>query len=254
MATAVRAGDLFVLSDFERYARVVHPDGSLTPITTVARLVPRPGDTFFAKVHGLRLVDADRGRMTRLPDAPGTDGVDVATVAADGSVVGMAARPPLENPTGTWVVMLHGTTWSRVSLSERPEDGPLPGYVVTSGGHIAAMSTYDGATVAPVGTLGISADRGRTWTRLHRHDVPFTTVDSIAATSTGVLYVATPEGALYRSAGHDWTTFVRVHLPGRIGQIQSAGHEVAGLTGDYPDLHLLLLDDSGHHRDLGPLR
>jgi hypothetical protein len=39
-----------------------------------------------------------------------------------------------------------------------------------------------------------------------------------------------------------------------MGQIQPAGHEVAGLTGDYPDLRLLLLDDTGHHRDLGPLR
>jgi hypothetical protein len=254
MATGVRAGDVFVLSDFERYARVLRPDGTLRPITRVAQLVPRPGDTFFNKVHGLQLVDADRAQMARLPDAPGTVRVDVATIAADGTVVGIAAQPPIENPPGTWVMMLHGATWSRVPLSDRRADGPLPGFVVTSGDHLAAMSTYDGATVAPVGTFGVSSDSGRSWTRLHKGDVPFATVDSVAATSTGTLYVATPEGALYRSAGQDWTTFVRVDVAGRVGQIQPAGREVAGLTGDYPDLHLLLFDGSGRHRDLGGLR
>jgi photosystem II stability/assembly factor-like uncharacterized protein len=169
-------------------------------------------------------------------------------------VVGVAAQPPLENPAGTWVMLLHGTTWSRVPLSDRREDGVLPAFVVTSGDHIAAMSTFDGATVAPVGTLGVSADGGSTWTRVHKRDVPFATVDSAAATSTGVLYVATPKGALYRSAGDDWTRFTRVPYRGALSRVQAAGEDVAALTGSYPDLRLVLFDASGHPRDRGPLR
>ena len=159
---------------------------------------------------------------------------------------------------GSWVLLHGSNSQAQTAVSGAPPEvtvaQALTRQVSDSAEFTGRLQAVNTVQVQPRVGGFINSVHFQEGALVHKGDVPFATVDSVAATSTGTLYVATPEGALYRSAGQDWTTFVRVDVAGPVGQIQPAGREVAGLTGDYPDLHLLLFDGSGRHRDLGGLR
>ncbi len=84
---------------------------------------------------------------------------------------------------------------------------------------MAALTSYDGVTAVRAGTLAVSTDAGASWTTLSGADLPFGTVDSMAATSGGRLYVAEPDGTLWRSRNPGWTAFTRVTAASGVGVV-----------------------------------
>jgi hypothetical protein len=259
LPAAYRAGGVFVVSSYERLGFVLGRDGHTTPLRRAPRLDPKPQDALVTWSKGLLLVDPACGCAAPMPHPSGdrllaSDGRSTR-IGADGTLFLVGSRPPRGDPSGTSVAWLRNGRWTTAVLSASRAEGPVPGFLAVAGDHVAAISTYDGATIAPLGTLGISTDAGRTWTRLHKGDVPFDDVDSIAATSTGTLFVLTADGQhLYRSAGSDWTRFERVAISGPLAYLQDAGTDVTALAGGYQAQGLVGFDEAGREHDLGPLR
>ena len=243
---AYAAGDRFVVNSWARLGSVVATDGSTRALTRGSfDFTP---DAFVQGGSGALAVDTHTGRTAPLPRPPNADGVAEAKRAADGAVL---ALPLLAGPGRVSLARLDKGQWSTTPVPA----GDLPGILAVSGDHAAALASSDGATVLPVETLAVSTDNGKHWTMLGKADVPFQFVESMAAAG-GSLFVTTPEGLLYRSAGSDWTRFSRVHTPTVTGLV-SAGNRVLGRLTDIggtsgfqqtPTDQLVSYDSQGKHQ------
>lgn len=222
------AGGRYVVKAWNRPGIVVRPDGSVAELHQVApgtlgpaSMVVRSGPV------GLSVVDAENAGSWRLPRPAGTEGF-VEGAVGSGPVVWTL---PMDSGGGT------------VQVRWRTGDGAWHTHVVATGGimhvpadlavsgrRVAALSSFDGATVSPVGTLAVTTDGGATWTHLGKGDVPFATVDSMAATATGVLFVAEPDGSVWRSSDGSWTRFVKVAGVGPVDGLEPAGADVLART------------------------
>ena len=213
---------------------------------TTARLVPEggrgaaAGDVVVPSDRGPRLVDPRTAGSRRLAPPAGAEGLSVATTAPDGTVW---ALPAWSGPGRVEVAWLRDGTWRSHPVDDSSSTTEVPGFLAVAGERVAALSSYDGATVAPIGVLAVSTDDGGTWTHLTRRDVPFGTVDSMAATDDGVLFVAEPGGTLWRSTDGTWTTFARVTGAGRVGGLVPAGADVLGRAAGTTDRLVLVAGD-----------
>ncbi|WP_310964494.1 beta propeller repeat protein [Nocardioides terrisoli] len=241
---AYAAGNAFVVTSWDRLGDVVDNDGTARPLRHVRSLVPARGDVTVRSAKGLLLLDPRTAAVAELPLPPGADALAEATVDVDGTVY---ALPAFAGPGKVWVARFRDRHWTHVVLSHGGARGTMPGYVVASGSHAAALSSFDGATILPVGVLGVTADGGDTWTMLTKSALPFGAVDSMAATSGGTLYLTTPDGEVYRSAEPNWTRFERVAAPRRTGELQGVGDQVVARIGTAKHPRLIVFDDSGWH-------
>lgn len=239
------AATSFVLRRWDREGVVVGRDGAIRPIRPVERGAVTASDVLVRVGKGLAVVDPARAVEWPLPPPAGTEGWDVGTVQGDGTVWATSFR---FDPTLVQVGHSEdGRAWTQHVVSDTREDGTAPsGLLAVAGDHVATMSSYDGATVLPVGVLAVTTDGGATWTHLRPEDLPFRYVDAMAATAGGTLYVA-PAGArrLYRSTDATWTRFAVV--PGSRGfdRLQPDGDRVLAGGGTLADPELVTFDDAG---------
>ncbi|MGH3510065.1 MAG: hypothetical protein ACRDPI_07535, partial [Nocardioidaceae bacterium] len=197
---------------------------------------------------GQMVIDPKSREQWPLPFSPGDTIHENGIVSSDGTV--WVLQGGGSSPGTTKVLWKrggfnawYGGAWSKRTLSTAIN--AVPGALAASGGHVAALSSFDGATDLPVGTLAVSTDAGRTWDDLHKSDLPFNAVDSMAATSGGVLFVADPVGALWRSADSTWTSFERVTGVPKVYGLEPAGAGViAQVAVKAP--RLALIDAQGH--------
>ncbi|HEU4566928.1 MAG TPA: hypothetical protein VFR99_02775 [Marmoricola sp.] len=257
---AVAWGDVFVLRSWNRPGIVVSPDGTSAPLRDVDSGTVRPGDLLLRAGRGFAVADPRTATAWPL-QAPGAVGVATATIAADGTPWVMPA-PGRDRASGKVTVRWSRQgTWHEHLLSRGTRDtgGPaMPGLLTTAGHHVVAMSSFDGATVLPVGTFAVSADDGRHWTDLTREQLPFDFVDSMAATSGGTLYVVgDPDGRgrwrLFRSTDASWTHFEQVPGARDVDQLTPGGPVVLGRTGSLEEPGLVAYDDHGNRTDV-PIR
>jgi hypothetical protein len=241
----VRAGaGGFVLKSWRRRGLAVRDDGSVLPLTPgrvgPAAVAVRAGGT------RMELADPGTGATEPLPDVPASDALADAVVAPGGTVW---ALPAFAGPGKVEVAWLRGGVWHSHAIAEPTGSAPgIPGTLAVGGTssattHVAALGSYDGATVLPVGVLAVSADGGATWTHLTRRDVPFAVVDSMAATRGGTLFVAEPDGTLWRSTDGSWTSYAEVEGAGRATDLVPAGDQVLARTATREPGLVLLADD-----------
>jgi hypothetical protein len=239
------ADGAFLVSSWDRRGVLVDDQGSTRTITKVASSTVSTGDVFIGG-KSLQVVDPGTGTFWPLGTAPDQGTWTQAAVAADGAMWAMSFRgnnlPIIWGRGGA-----AGSGWRQHVLASTDAHDSLPGYLAVAGGHVAALSGYDGATVLPVADLAVTADGGRTWTDLHQSDLPFKYVDAMAATSGGTLYVVTPGGEhLYRSSDASWTRFTEVPNPTRADSLVAAGDHVLARGGTVDAPVLVALDDVGH--------
>jgi hypothetical protein len=247
----------FVLKAWDRPGLAVEPDGTTKPLVS-GRVNPLAHDAVAVRTGGRRMELADpvTGETQPLPDVPGSDALADAAVAADGT---LWALPAFAGPGKVEVSWLRDGLWrSHVIVEPSRTRMAVPGALAVTGTwtgptRVAALSSYDGATVLPVGVLAVSVDGGATWTHLTQKDVPFHAVDSMAATAGGTLFVADPDGALWRSTNASWTGFARVTGVGRVGGLEPAGEQVLARTSARrpADIGLVLVGADG---SLAPVR
>ena len=221
----VAADGGFVLTAGTASGLLVRADGTATRLEPEDSRAPAAGDVVVRSDRGPRLVDPRTARSRELAPPAGTEGLAGATAAPDGTVW---ALPAWSGPGRVEVARLRGGTWRSHPVDDSSSTSEVPAFLAVAGGRVAALSSYDGATVAPVGVLAVSTDDGTTWRHLTRGDVPFDAVDSMAATDDGVLFVAEPGGTLWRSTDGTWTSFGRVTGAGRVGGLVPAGADVLG--------------------------
>jgi len=231
---------------------VVHPDGRTVP-TPVDALRGDPGtDSVIVQEtarHSTLLVDPTTAASRRLsmPSLGNADGWVQAVRTIDGDVFALAHG---SGPSAVAVSMLRAGTTSRHPL--RP--GTLPGYLAASGHRVAAFSSFDGATILPVGDLAVTTDDGASWTDLQRNDLPFTDIAAMAATTAGTLFVSTNDGKLFRTTNSAWTRFTTVPASGKVVGLEPAGSSVVGRVDADSTPRLSRYDDAGHATPLPPLR
>ncbi|RNM17184.1 hypothetical protein [Nocardioides pocheonensis] len=242
-ASAGAAG--FVVASWRHRGVVIDLHGRSRPIVPAASGKVRPGDVFIRDGKDLVLVDPRTATSWALPTEPDRGAWVQASVADDGSIWAMTTRghdlPMLwsKEPSAQ-------SPWRQHLMQSSDPHDALPGYLATSGRHVAALTGYDGATVLPVADLAVTSDGGQTWVDLHQSDLPFQYVDSMAATSGGTLYVVTPAGEhLYRSTDDSWTRFAEVPNPAAVGTLVPAGDHVLARGGSFEAPTLVALDDAG---------
>jgi len=234
----------FVLTAGTATGLLVRDDGTAARLVPVDSLASTAGDVVVRSDRGPRLVDPRTARSGRLTPPAGSDGLAGATATPDGTVW---ALPAWSGPGRVEVARLRDGTWRSHPVDDPSSTAEVPAFLAVAGDRVAALSSYDGATVAPVGVLAVSTDDGSTWTHLARGDVPFAAVDSMAATDDGVLVVAEPDGTVWRSTDATWRSFARVTGAGRVGGLVPAGAGVLGRAAGATD-RLVLVDGAGTAR------
>ncbi|MGY2873895.1 hypothetical protein ACVW00_001085 [Marmoricola sp. URHA0025 HA25] len=235
----------FVIGSWHRLGIVVDEQGQVRQIQRVGSGTVAPGDVF-VQVRQALLVDPRTATAWQLATTPDLGNWVQASVAGDGSIWAMRERGH-DLPMVWSKTLSPASPWKQHLMTSTDTHDSLPGYLATSGDHVAALSGFDGATVLPVADLAVTADGGATWTDLHQSDLPFRYVDSMAATSGGTLYVVTPAGEhLYRSTDASWTRFTEVPNPTRADTLVAAGDRVLARGGTFEDPVLVALDSAGH--------
>jgi photosystem II stability/assembly factor-like uncharacterized protein len=222
---------------------VVATDGTMTPLVDGAPRPVRSGDALLYSRRGLLVVDPRAARTWPLSRDNGVDRWDTGMVAGDGTTWASAAVDGQ-----VWLGWNRGGSWRHHVM---PADQPpsLPGYIAVAGDHVVSISGYDGATILPVADFAVTTDGGTTWRDLHRHDLPFTYVDAMAATDGGTLYLVTEDGhggrGLLRTTDRTWTRFTETPNPHHLAVLVPAGDHVLAQGGSYDAPALFALDDSG---------
>jgi hypothetical protein len=249
-------------SRFRRNRGSWGPDGRSRPVADAAGGDVTAGDVLArTRAKGLAVVDPRSATTWDLPGPSGAKSWEVGAVGSDGTTWLM---PMAGGGTPPGVVALHwlrDARWHQhVLWDQRRSTGgtAMPGVLAVSGHHVAAVSSFDGATLTPVGKVAVSADNGETWTDLTRDQVPFETVDSMAATSGGTLYVVGVTRGLgqwrvFRSTDATWTHFESVPAPPATSGLQPAGPVVLAVSGSGKDVRLLAFDDHGMRPEV-PIR
>lgn len=216
--------------------------GAPGPMDTVTSGAIGPGTLLVADTRKFALRAADPTTGSSWPLASdciaSQVGWQMATVASDGTVWAVPAlgsgQVSLDSgraaPT-TVCSSTDGAHW-HVAFSVPYDAQELPGMITSSGGRVALVMTGTGsATVMPVTALWTTTD-GAHWRKAPAP--PFGQIDSMAATSGGVLFAADADGTLYRST--DWSAFTRVVSP-PVSRLEADGGRVAAqLNGAGPSL------------------
>lgn len=234
--------DGYVVKAWNRKGIVVGADGSVRPVVDGDARPARAGDVVVSADNRLLLVEPRTGESWPLPPAQGVDRWDQGVVGPDGTLWATALRG-----NEVWLAWsTDGASWQHhVMPGDRPGND-LPGYVAAAGEHVASVSGSDGATIFPVVDFAVTSDGGRTWTDLGRQDLPFGTVDAMAATSDGTLYVATAGGEqLFRSTDDTWRRFAEMPNPDRVDVLVPAGDHVLARGGSRDAPALLSYDADG---------
>jgi hypothetical protein len=234
---ALATADAFLLVTDRVY--VVRADGSLDTPTAVASGRIGAVDGVVGLLHGSRVVDPDAGTTWPLPMPPEAMGTGTSFITPDGTVW---ALPLFSGEGRVEVARLRDSTWTTHRVDDPTSTAEIPAYLAVSGDHVAALTSYDGATVSPVGRLEVSTDGGASWASRSAGQLPFDTVDSMAATSGGVLFLSEPGGRLWRSADDTWTRFERVPSSGPVTVYSPAGDTVLLKTSQD---RLALVDSAG---------
>jgi hypothetical protein len=243
LPVAYAAGNTFVVASSERDGIAIDDTGGALPLVRVEEGIVSRGDVLVRSNDGLAVVDPKRGDVWQLFPASGFQGWAQGMIAADGTTWAM---PALDQES--WIAWQRGgdSGWEHHVMPAENSDRALPGYVAVAGDRVAAVSGYDGATILPVADVAVTTDGGESWVDLHHEDLPFDTVDGLAATSGGTLYVVTAGGEhLFRSADSTWTRFVEVPNPRRLAVLQPAGRRVLAQGGTRGQPLLFALDDDG---------
>jgi hypothetical protein len=231
------AGNDYVVSSWDHLGFLVDTEGRTRPLERQRH----EAATVNALIDGgakVLAVEARSATTGFLPAPTGHLRIALGTVTANGTTVASleTAGP---TPAHVSVATLDQSDWKKTVLSE----GNVTSALVSGGEHVAALASYDGIDSWAVGTLAVSPDSGRHWTQLHKADVPFDDLDALAATSTGVLFVSTVHGQVFRSTNDAWTSFVA--MP------QFRNCFVIGAIGDRilvqaPDKTYHAVDGTGH--------
>lgn len=240
------AGDSYVVqsSTARTQGIVIDHVGQIRPLSTAEDGVVAAGDALVSTRSGLAVVDPSTALVWPLPPIDGSERWANGMVSSSGVVWAM----PDLGLNRVWVSWKTSTAsaWQHHVVSQASADGSTTGDITVAGDHVAAFSSYDGVDVPSIGTLSVSADAGTTWTDLPRDELPFDSIDAMAATATGTLYVVMGGGgALFRSVDASWTHFTRIPNPQHIDRLESAGDEVLGVGGTFEQPRLFALDDAG---------
>ena len=215
---------------------VVGADGVVRPVVDGVPRPARAGDVVVSAENRLLLVDPRTGQSWPLPPAQGVDRWHQGLVSPDGTLWATALVGGQ-----VWLAWsTDGASWQHHAMPGDRVGNDIPGYLAAGGDHVASVSGSDGATVLPVVDFAVTTDDGRTWTDLDRQDVPFDTVDAMAATSGGTLYVVTAGGEhLFRSTDDTWRHFTELPNPDHVDVLVPAGDRVLARGGswDAPVLH-----------------
>lgn len=213
--------DYFVAKAPDTAGVLVRRDGS------VARLRPADQTVDPAKLApgaaavpvGPMTYPVDPTTATILPTGPGTtatgqfevapDGTAWATTVADGRAPAFSWR----TPTGSW---------QRRDLGDGPDEGVL----VVGDRRVAAFALANDGTAryGSVRAMTVASPDGATWTAVDAHTLPFTRIESIAATADGVVVVSDGD-RLYRSIDDGWAVYAAI--PGIHGINRLEGGDTA---------------------------
>ena len=254
-------GDVFVVAGPDVSGIVVDPTGASRSLRETGPEPIRSGDLVVRRGKvGLAVVDPRAGTTWPLLSPAGHEGWFDGTVSPDGTAWLLPAPAPGQGEHTVEVRWLRAGTWHGHELWKgTPSTGgtTVPGLLAVSGTHVVAMSSFDGATVLPVGTFAVSTDSGDHWSDLTKAQLPFDAVDTIAATSGGTLYVQgyahDRYAGLFRSTDASWTHFVLVPGSGRVGGLAPGGPVVLAVTGSWKHPGLAAFDDHGNRTEV-PLR
>lgn len=185
--------DYFVAKATDTGGILVHGDGTVSRLRASATGDLRPGAAWVMTADGVDPVDGAAGAVVRLRPPGGGSWTNV-TVTDDGTFWGADAEGiSWRKDDGTWHQRQIGGTGTSQLLA-------------ASGRRVAAYAVrLDHGDLAVVeGT--VSTDGGGTWSDLSATDLPFTDIESLAATADGTLFVS--DGTrVYRSTDGTWTRF-----------------------------------------------
>jgi hypothetical protein len=240
------AGDAFVVKAWNSKGVVVAADGTVRPLSAGEPGELTPDDALVPGRNGLLVADARTATTWPLPRPAGVERWTQPVVSTDGTIWGSTLVG--DQVQVWWTGDATATSgWQHRSLPGDQPGSDLPGYTAVAGQHVATMSGSDGATILPVVDFAVTTDGGATWRDLRRGDVPFDSVDAMAATSGGTLYVVTAGGEhLFRTTDDTWTRFVEMPNPDHIDALVPAGDRVLAQGGSYDSPVLLELDTEGH--------
>lgn len=239
--------------------RVVIGDG-LGLVTPIASGSLKPGVLLLAGTSRLALRVVDPATSTTWSVSAGClagqTGWMAATVSSDGTLWAVPQPAGAQHvfdagraaPT-TVCSSADGHHW-HVSFSVPFDPQAVPGMLISAGQDVALVMTGMGsATIMPVTAMWSTTD-GAHWSRAPAP--PFAQVDSLAATSGGVLFAAADDGTLYRST--DWRTFARIATNTKANELQPNGATVAArLASTQPGL-VTIADDGTVNPWPTPLR
>ena len=229
----------FVLDGPYQQPLVVGLDGTATHAALGGPQPVTAGDVAEDGDAGWLVVDPAQARAWRLASPAGTEGVAQAVAAADGT---LWALPGFAGPGRVEVARLRGGAWTSHRVEDPASGTETPGYLAVGGDHVATFTSHDGAGELPLGVFAVTTDGGSGWTALRRDQVPFDLVGSMAATSGGTLFVAHPDGRVWRSTDATWTRFAPVTGIGQAGALRASG-DVVLARAEGTDRVLRLADD-----------
>lgn len=251
--TAYASGNTFVLNSWNRPAIVVGPEGRSQPVADAADGNITAGDLLVrTRAKGLAVIDPRSATTWDLPGPGSPETWEAGAIGSDGTtwLMPMAGRGTRQGTVA--LQWLRDARWHQHVLSDehRNTGGTvMPGVLAVSGQHVAAVSSFDGATLMPVGTFAVSTDAGLHWTDLTKDQLPFGVVDSMAATSGGTLFVVASRGGrrplnLFRSADA-WTHFEQVPGVHDVAELEPGGPVVLAFSGSLDQPGLVAFDDHG---------
>ena len=195
---------------------LVDPRGRSHPLSPTGAVHAGADSILVDAAAGPVLVDPRTRTVAAVPVPPGSEAAGEAAVGLPGTVWTL---PAASGPGLVRVAALRDGGWRFHTVDDPTSDVEVPGLLAVAGPRVAALTSYDGVTAVRAGALAVSTDDGATWTALSGADLPFGTVDSMAATTGGRLYVAEPDGTLWRSRDRDWTAFRRVTTARGVGVV-----------------------------------